>query len=90
MEIITATDLFAIATNVRKEEERARKETLKNWLDNEILPACKKRAEFGEFQAEFAREDIPSNCKYIHELQQLVATRGFGFSYNKDTFSITW
>lgn len=46
---ITATELRAIATSVKDNEMRKRKEIFQQWFENEILPICKKIAEKGEF-----------------------------------------
>lgn len=87
---ITATELHAIATSVKNNEMRKRKEILQQWFENEILPICKKIAEKGEFFARFQRDRIPTSEVYITELQQLIISYNFRFSYSEETFIIYW
>lgn len=90
MEIITATELRAIATSVKDNEMRKRKEIFQQWFENEILPICKKIAEKGEFFARLQRDRIPISEVYITELQRLIISYNFRFSYNEETFTIYW
>lgn len=90
MEIITATELRAIATSVKDNEMRKRKEIFQQWFENEILPICKKIAEKGEFFARFGRDRLPISDIYIAELQRLIISYNFRFSYNGETFTIYW
>lgn len=87
---ITATELRAIATSVKDNEMRKRKEIFQQWFENEILPICKKIAEKGEFFARFQRDRIPTSEVYITELQRLIISYNFRFSYNEETFTIYW